>query len=130
MKLIRLILGKLILILDRLTAPLPLARAPNDQARIDQATAKIKLYQFESCPFCVKVRRAIRRLNLTIETRDAGRDQSRKRELIEGGGQYQVPCLRIEKDDGVVQWLYESSEIILFLERAAAQIDACVSRGP
>ena len=44
-----------------------------------------------------------------------------QRELIEQGGQYMVPCLRIEKEDGTAQWLYESTDIIRYLtERFAA----------
>jgi len=28
-----------------------------------------------------------------------------------------VPCLRIDKDDGSVQWMYESNDIIAYLKR-------------
>jgi glutathione S-transferase len=34
--------------------------------------------------------------------------------LVNQGGKLQVPCLRIEKD-GKVEWLYESSSIINYL---------------
>jgi len=27
-----------------------------------------------------------------------------------------VPCLRIEKEDGQVQWLYESSDVVSHLQ--------------
>ncbi|HAI96784.1 MAG TPA: glutaredoxin, partial [Methylococcaceae bacterium] len=33
----------------------------------------------------------------------------------EGGGKLKVPCLRIE-EDGKVSWMYESSDIINYLE--------------
>jgi glutaredoxin len=111
MKLIRAILSFLILTWDRLFQPKSPNRAEDAQRVIDAQTAKLKLYQFEGCPFCVKVRRHIKRLGLNIEIRDILKNSSWEQELIQGGGQRQVPCLRIEKDDGQVQWLYESSDI-------------------
>ena len=117
MNLIRLILGKLILIINRLTAPTPIQRPPGLQAQIDQQTQKLALYQFEACPFCVKVRRAITRLGLKIELRDAQKVSRFKEELVKEGGMYQTPCLRITKDDGSVQWMYESSDIIQYIQQ-------------
>jgi glutathione S-transferase len=37
-------------------------------------------------------------------------------ELIAGGGKSQVPCLRIEDDEGGVRWMYESIEIVQYLK--------------
>jgi glutathione S-transferase len=37
-------------------------------------------------------------------------------DLIAGGGKDQVPCLRIENDDGDVRWLYESIDIVRYLK--------------
>ncbi|MFL5813519.1 MAG: glutaredoxin family protein, partial [Bdellovibrionia bacterium] len=73
------------------------------------------LYQFEGCPFCVKVRREIKRLGLNIEYRDILKNPTWEHEMIQGGGQRQVPCLRIQREDGNVQWLYESSDINRYL---------------
>lgn len=117
MKLIRWILGKIILSLDSLFSPRPLERSAEEQARLDRATHGLSLYQFVACPFCVKVRRAIRRLNLKIELRDAQNVQAYADELEREGGQRQVPCLRIVGKDGKVQWMYESSDIVRYLER-------------
>jgi glutaredoxin 2 len=36
--------------------------------------------------------------------------------LIAGGGKNQVPCLRIENEDGDVRWLYESIDIVRYLK--------------
>lgn len=115
MRLIRAILSFLILTLDRLFEPKGPNRASEAQHAIDAQTAKLKLYQFEGCPFCVKVRRHIKRVGLSIEYRDILKNPAWEQEMIQGGGQRQVPCLRIEKDDGSVQWLYESSEINRYL---------------
>ena len=116
MKLIRLILGQIILFLDRMTSPQPLARPKEIQAQVDAQTRFLTLYEFNACPFCVKVRRATRRLSLPIQTKDVQKDESARAELMAGGGEYQVPCLRIQKEDGSVQWMYESSDIIQYLE--------------
>jgi glutaredoxin len=116
MALIRLILGKLILFLNWLFAPRGITRDPGLQASIDQQTASLKLYQYEACPFCVKVRRALKRNSLNIETRDVKRSQTAKEELLAGGGDLMVPCLRIEDDQGGVSWMYESKDIIGYLQ--------------
>jgi len=113
---IRSILGKIILFYDSLFTPKPKARAPEDQARVNVAAQTMALYQFETCPFCVKVRRAAKRLNLPLEYRDVLKDKRFEDELIKGGGNRQVPCLRIEETPGNVKWLYESSDIVTYLE--------------
>jgi glutaredoxin len=114
---IRPILGKTLILLDQLTSPESLQRPPEEQARTNQQTQKLSLYQFAGCPFCIKVRRAMKRLNLNIELRNADQNPVFKNDLIQQGGTYQTPCLRIEKEDGSVQWLYESSDIISYLEK-------------
>jgi glutaredoxin 2 len=75
------------------------------------------LYQYDSCPFCVRVRRVINELGIPVAIRDTLRDPQARRELIEGGGRSMVPCLRIERG-GEVSWLYESLDIIDYLRRA------------
>jgi len=121
-KVIRWILGKIILLLDALTAPSPMQRAEEKQQQVDSQTQSLKLYQYLACPFCVKTRRVIRKLGLNIEALDALRDNTHRNELIEQGGQAQVPCLKIIHENGSVEWMYESSEIINYLERRFAQV--------
>lgn len=116
MVVVRAILGALILLLNWVFTPKSIKREASEQAEIDAQTAKLALYQYKACPFCVKVRRAIKRNGLTIETRDAKRSEQFKAELAQGGGQLKVPCLRIEEDSGEVRWMYESSDIIDYLE--------------
>ena len=116
MKVIRWLLGRLILLFDALFAPKPMVRPNEVQQGIDEQTAKLKLYQYLACPFCVKTRRAIRRLGLNIETRDALHDPTYREELLAQGGKAQVPCLQITHDDGSLEWLYESSDIIAYLQ--------------
>jgi glutaredoxin len=114
---IRFVLGKIILFLDWLFQPKSIARSLEDQRRVDVEANAFVLYQFEACPFCVKVRRASKRLGLSIETRDILKNKSYAEELTKGGGEYQVPCLRIQKDDGSFEWMYESSVIIEYLNK-------------
>ena len=117
MQLVRWPLGRLILLADAITAPKPPVRSADVQARIDLATRDLALYQFRACPFCVKTRRALRRLGLNIELRDARGDARWRNELLTDGGRIQVPCLKIPQPDGSARWLYESNDIIAFLEQ-------------
>lgn len=120
MLVIRWVLGKIILLLDWVFTPKGIKRGAEDQAQIDSQTASLSLYQYLACPFCVKVRRAMKRQTLNIETRDAKRCDNTRDELLEGGGRLKVPCLRIEEKNGEVVWMYESSEIIRYLEDSFA----------
>ncbi|KAF7771952.1 hypothetical protein PCIT_a1924 [Pseudoalteromonas citrea] len=116
MKFVRWLLGRIILLLDFIFTPSSKKRSPEQQNMLDVQTAQFKLYQFKACPFCVKVRRTIKREGLNIETRDAkGNDQYRQ-ELAEQGGKVKVPCLRIEQDNKVT-WLYESNDIVSYLQK-------------
>lgn len=117
---IRAVLGPIILLWDRLFPPSALTRAADAQERVDAATAPLALYQFRACPFCVKVRREVKRLGLTIETRDTKRNEVWREELLREGGSPKVPCLRIEEDEGT-RWLYESSAINAYLSERFAE---------
>ena len=114
-RIIRLILQPVILFIDRVTQPAWPTRSAHDQEMLDQKTSNLALYQFHACPFCIITRRAMRRLGLNIELRDAQNDPHWEQELIEQGGKRQVPCLRISNENGKVEWLYESKQIKHYL---------------
>ena len=116
MKLIRWIIGRVILALDFLTRPKPIVRDKKDQEVVDVKTANMSLYQFNACPFCVKVRRQIRKYSLNVELRDARNNAAFKNELIREGGKHKVPCLRIEDAALNVRWMYSSDDICSFLK--------------
>ena len=116
MVVIRWILGQIILVLDFLTSPKAVVRETAAQQAVDDVTATMSMYQFKTCPFCVKVRRELKRHALHIELRDAKNDTELKAELVREGGRHKVPCLRIENADKSVEWLYESSDIIARLK--------------
>ena len=116
-RVIRWPLGQLVILIDWITRPpLPQIDEPR-RSELDSMTASIKLYQFRQCPFCVRTRRNIRRLGLNIELRDARNDPQWQRELIEDGGKYQVPCLRLIDVQGDSEWIYGSKEIIGYLKQ-------------
>jgi len=97
MALIRFVLGRLIQFFNWLFTPRSVVRSPDAQTAIDAQTASLVLHQYEACPFCVKVRRTLKRHALKIETRDVKRNRITREELLAGGGELQVPCLRIER---------------------------------
>lgn len=117
MKFVRFILGGLVLFVSWLTWPRAGKRPEEKQKEVEMLLKNYSLYQFHSCPFCVKVRRAMQRLNLPIELRDAKSDPVFRDELLQQGGKIKAPCLRIERADGVVEWMYESNDIIAYLEK-------------
>lgn len=92
-------------------------RSAEEQAAVDEATAKLTLYQFAMCPFCAKVRYAVEDMNLNLPIKNADRDDTAQQELIQGGGMFQTPCLRIENEHGAVEWMYESDDIISYLHQ-------------
>lgn len=103
-------LGMILVFANWLTLPRPLKRAAAEQQAIKEQAQRLRLYQFRACPFCIKVRRHMHRLNVPVQTVEASRGTAARTELEEQGGKSQVPCLRIETEQGV-QWLYESSAI-------------------
>jgi|SRR5690554_2106554 len=114
-KLLREGLGRMIAFISWITRPRKLKRTPEEQAQIEEQLKGFSLYQFYACPFCIKTRRALHRLNLPIETRDAQAGSPYRDELEQGGGRVKVPCLRID-ENGSTTWMYESGDIIQYLE--------------
>lgn len=119
-KSIRAIIGPVMLFVDKITTPRGINRPEKDQENVDAATKNLTLYQFKTCPFCIKVRRAKTRLSLNIEIRDAQHNPSYRQELQTGGGEIKVPCLKIIDDDGKIHWMYESQQIIEYLNNRFA----------
>jgi len=122
---VRWILGKIILVLSFIFSPRGIKRDEKEQTIVNEATKSLTLYQFPTCPFCVKVRRQMQRLSLNIRLVDA-KEETNRNELIAQGGSQKVPCLRIESANGDVQWMYESSDINAYLtKRFSAQELVC-----
>lgn len=119
-KTLRFALGPVVLAGERLTRPKGVVRPPEQQQKIDEQCRNLALYQFKTCPFCIKVRRTLRRLSLKVELRDAQHDPRHREALLQGGGKIKTPCLRVVDDQGHIQWMYESDEIIRYLNQRFA----------
>jgi len=111
--------GLIIVFLDWVSRPKRLTRSDAEKNELQERLKGHSLYQFYACPFCVKTRRALHRLNLDIELRDINKTPAHRTELELGGGRVKVPCLRVE-NNGMVEWMYESNDIIKYLEQQAA----------
>ncbi len=72
----------------------------------------IILHQFQSCPFCAKVRRKLEELDLAYETKEVPRDRAERTEIKELSDQIKVPV--IEDSDGTV--VNDSSKIVEYLD--------------
>ncbi len=77
----------------------------------------LMLYHMEFCPYCQRVRAAMQKMGLKLPMKDTVEDPAARQELIAGGGKSQVPCLRIKQPDGSDHWMYESDEIIRYLQK-------------
>lgn len=115
-KTLRLIIGPIILFIDKITTPKGIKRPEEEQQKIDHEVTNLVLYQFKTCPFCIKVKRNNKRLSLNIETRDAQHNPTYREELLQGGGQIKVPCLKIVDEKGKDSWMYESDDILQYLK--------------
>ena len=112
---LRIVLGPVMLLKERLTQPTGVQRAPAEQAAVEQACQSLALFQFSTCPFCIKVRQEMRRLSLPIDKRDAQHHADNRNELMQGSGATKVPCLKITEADGQTRWLQDSTQIVAYL---------------
>lgn len=117
---LRLVLMPFMLLWAKLAMPKGVVRSAEAQQKVENECANMALYHFKTCPFCIKVRHEMGRLSLPIELRDAQHDAEHKETLLQGGGKVQTPCLRITGADGQVQWMYESGDIIRYLQQRFA----------
>ena len=127
-KLVRIILGPVLLIKEKLTRPQGITRTAAAQASVDQACQALALYQYKTCPFCMKVRQEMARLSLNIQRVDAQPLGADRDALTHEGGLTKVPCLRITDVAGQTaltgnsQWLYDSDKIIAYLQSRFAKV--------
>ena len=119
-KTLRVILGPFMLLGEFVTRPKAMVRPAASQAEVEQQCSSIVLYQYKTCPFCIKVRQEMRRLALNVQQLDAQQPGANRDDLVRGGGKAKVPCLKITDPAGKTQWLYESGEIIKYLRRRFA----------
>jgi glutaredoxin len=114
---LRIVLGPFMLLWEVLSRQHPMLRPSALQAQVNQDCAKMALYHFKTCPFCIKVRKEMHRLALPVEKRDAQHNAQNKADLMQGSGRDQVPCLKVTGADGQVQWIKDSGAIISYLNQ-------------
>ena len=114
-KLLRIVIGPVMLLREKLTRPQGMVRPQAAQQSADLQCQSLALYQYKTCPFCMKVRHEMARLSLNIQRIDAQPPGADRDALTHEGGQTKVPCLKITDSAGKSQWLYESDKIIGYL---------------
>jgi len=98
------------------TAGAGVQRQDVDQQRIDEQTAQLALYEMPACPYCCKVQRRIRKLGLNIPVLDVYADDDAYNTLVAATQSSQVPCLYISAPGTEPRWLFESNDIMAWLE--------------
>ena len=114
-KTLRIVLGPVLLLKEKLTRPRGVVRSQAVQKSVDMQCSNLALYQYKTCPFCMKVRKEMARLSLNIARVDAQAPGAAREELMLKGGQTKVPCLKINDAAGGSQWLYDSEAIVAYL---------------
>ena len=114
-KILRIILGPVMLLKEKLTRPQGIVRPAAAQQSTDLQCQALTLYHYKTCPFCMKVRQEMARLSLNIQRIDAQPPGADRDELTREGGQTKVPCLKITDAAGKSQWLYDSDKIVSYL---------------
>lgn len=96
----------------------PLRRSDDEQVLLDRESRRIHLYFCKTCPSSIKIKRRCQKLGLRVVEKDVGRVNAYRNELIHGGGEVRVPCLRVEGHKNQdSRWLYSSVKIMQYLER-------------
>ena len=119
-KTLRIILAPVMPVWEFFTRPKGIVRPPAVQQKVDQQCRSLVLYQYRTCPFCIKVRQEMRRLSMPIDRRNVQKDGVNRADLVRGGGQAKVPCLKITDPAGKSEWLYDSTKIIAYLRETTA----------
>ena len=114
-KTLRAVLGPVMLLKEKLTQPKGVVRVQAAQDKVNRQCKSLVLYQYQTCPFCIKVRQEMRRLSLNIQRIDAQHAGPDRQALLQGGGQAKVPCLKITDASGQTQWMTDSVKIIAYL---------------
>jgi len=91
-----------------------------------QPEQPLELYEFESCPFCRKVREVFSELDLEYVSRPCGRGSNNRERVVGRGGKAMFPYL-IDPNTGTE--MYESEDIITYLRGTYGDARGPVSKG-
>jgi glutaredoxin len=113
---VRLLLAPIMLLWEVVSRKRPVVRTPTAQQLVDAQCKDLALYQFKTCPFCIKVRKEMHHLALPIARNDAQHNAVHRADLLAATGLTKVPCLRMTDATGQVQWMHDSKAIIGYLQ--------------
>lgn len=83
--------------------------------------AHYAIYISRFCGACYRVLNAVDELGLDIEIRDVTANPGRRDEIRRATGRRTVPVLHIVHEDGRQEWMFESREIVKFLNRRSGE---------
>lgn len=119
---IRFLLAPVMLLWEAISRKRPVVRSAAAQQLVDAQCQNLALYQFKTCPFCIKVRKEMHHLALPIARNDAQHNAAHRADLLAATGLTKVPCLRITDAKGQVQWMHDSKAIIGYLQSRFASV--------
>ncbi len=79
---------------------------------------QLKLYKYNSCPFCQRVMMAIDKLGVKVEYHDIMQNMDDLKFHMEKTGKRTVPCLYIDGEP-----MFESADIIDWLQENIANLE-------
>lgn len=82
----------------------------------------VTLFHRPTCGYCTRVYRALDDMQLKIAGANISQDYEARVQLYKEGGRSQVPALRITHADGSIEWMYESMDIIDYLQRRVSEL--------
>lgn len=90
---------------------------------LEKENNMFELYEFVDCQYCERVRQTLKRLNIEYISRIVGSDEddANRVKLLELGGRLQVPFLVDLTDPANPVMMYESGDIVKYLEEKFAK---------
>ena len=82
----------------------------------------LALYHYIGCGFCMRVMSAIDALGIRVDDRNIHQDPRHRDTLRAATGRTTVPVLHIEYEDGQIEWMPESRDIIRYLQQNADRL--------
>ena len=116
MNLTRHLKAKTLSLVDQLVPVKPVERPQEQQSLLNRESRRMHLYYCRSCPSSITVKRNFERAGLHPVEKDVERVDAYRNELVNGGGESRVPCLRVCGHDGD-KWIYSPEAIIGYLEQ-------------
>jgi len=91
-------------------------RSLKEQQKVNKAANDLTLYVSDTCPYCARVKKQVKHLNVPLKVKNLDKCHIFQKELLSGGGKAQVPCLKIERRQGS-EWVYRSDKIARYIDR-------------